>query len=193
MDESTMGTRREGRLSRAESSGTGGLFLLGVLWAVGGLLCIGATGLASLAAVYYVGGLLALAGVLGISFGFRAGGAGITMLGVLSLVVGVLLFIHPGSGMAGLTLLVIGYFLTAGVLRVVTSVADRYEGWGWDLAYGASAILIAIVAARSWPISSFWLLGVLLGAELISRGVTLMAGALTARHAIHALRRGEAP
>lgn len=193
MDEPTMDTRRHGRLSRFESSGTGGLFVLGLLWSIGGVLCIGATGLASLAAVYYVGGLLALAGVLGISFGFRRGSAPVTMMGVLSLVIGVLMFIHPGNGLAGLTLLVIGYFLTAGVLRVVTSLADRYEGWGWDLAYGASAIAIAMVAARSWPISSFWLLGVLVGAELISRGVTLMAAALTARHAIHALRRGEAP
>ncbi len=193
MDERTMEARPHGRLSRSESGATGGVFALGLLWTVAGVLCIGATALASLAAVFYVGGLLVLAGVLGISFGFRGGGGGVTILGVLSLVVGGLLFIHPGPGMAGLTLLVIGYFLTAGAFRIVTSIADRYDGWGWDLAYGASAIAIGMIAARSWPISSFWLLGVLLGAELISRGVTMMAGAVSARHAIRAVRRGEAP
>jgi uncharacterized membrane protein HdeD (DUF308 family) len=192
MDEQTMQTQRRGRLSRLESGVSGGGFLLGLLWTIAGVLCVGATGLASLAAVYYVGAILALSGVLGIAFGFRGGGAGVLILGVLSLVVGALLFIHPGEGMLSLTLLAIGYFMIAGIFRIATSIADRYEGWGWDFAYGASAIAIAIIAARAWPLSTFWLLGMLLGAELIARGVAVMATAITARHAMRALHEGRA-
>ena len=187
MNEQTIETRKSGRLGRPESAVWGGAFLLGLLWTIAGVLCLGATGLASLAAVFYVGALLGAAGLVGIVFGARGGGAGVVML-----VVGVLVFIHPGTGMAGLTLLVIGYFLIEGVFRIVTSIADRYERWGWDFAHGACAVAIAIIAARAWPLSTFWLLGMLLGADLIVRGVAMMAGAITARHAMRALREGHA-
>jgi len=188
MEPKTVETRKQGHLSRSESAGWGGAFLLGILWTVLGVLCVGSTALASLAAVFYVGALLAIAGVLGIGFGFRGGGAGVVLLGVMSLVVGILLFIHPGTGMTALTLLLIGYFLVAGTFRAITSLIDRYEGWGWDFTYGLCAIAIGIIAARAWPISTFWLLGILVGAELITRGLALMAGAVTARHAVRTLR-----
>ncbi len=187
MENQTVEPRSSARLSRPESTAWGGAFLLGLLWTVLGVLCVGATGLASLAAVFYVGAFLALAGLVGIGFGLRGGGAGVVLLAVLSLVVGVLLYIHPGTGMAALTLLLIGYFLVAGSFRVVMSISDRYEGWGWDFGYGLCAVALGIIAARAWPLSTFWLLGMLVGAELIVRGVTMMAGAVTARHALQTL------
>ena len=192
MEEQTFETRRPGRLSRPESAAWGGAFFLGLLWCFLGVLCVAATGLASLAAVYYVGALLALAGLMGIVFAFRGGGAGVVILGVLSLVVGILLFIHPGEGMAALTLLLIGYFLIAGIFRAATSIIDRYDNWGWDFAYGLSAIGIGIIAARAWPLSTFWLLGMLVGAELITRGVAVMAAAVTARRGLRTLREKHA-
>src|SRR5262245_23749806 len=152
MDEQTIDTRRSGRLSRGESAAWGGGFLLGLLWTILGVLCIGATAFASLAAVFYVGAMLAVAGVFGIAFGFRGGGTGIVLLSISSLVVGALLFIHPGQGMSALTFLAIGYFMVVGMFRVITSLADRYEGWGWDFAHGASSIAIALIAARAWPL-----------------------------------------
>jgi uncharacterized membrane protein HdeD (DUF308 family) len=159
-----------------------------VLWTILGVVCVGATAVASLAAVFYVGALLAIAGLLGIAFGFRGGGPGVVLLGVMSLVVGILLYIHPGTGMAALTLLLIGYFLVAGAFRAVTSIMDRYDGWGWDFTYGLCALAIGVIAARAWPLSTFWLLGMLVGAELIVRGVAMIAGAVTARHALRTFR-----
>jgi len=193
MEPQAIETRKQGKLSRSESAGWGGAFLLGILWTVLGVLCVGSTALASLAAVFYVGALLAIAGVLGIGFGFRGGGASVVLLGVMSLVVGILLYIHPGSGMMALTLLLIGYFLVAGTFRAITSLIDRYEGWGWDFTYGLCAIAIGIIAARAWPVSTFWLLGILVGAELITRGLALMAGAVTTRHAARTLRTAGTP
>jgi uncharacterized membrane protein HdeD (DUF308 family) len=192
VEEQSVETRGSSRLSRPESAAWGGAFFLGLLWCILGWLCVAATGLASLAAVFYVGAFLAIAGLLGIVFGFRGGGAGVIILGILSLVVGALLFIHPGEGMAALTLLLIGYFLVAGVFRAVTSIIDRYDNWGWDFLYGVSTIAIGIIAARAWPLSTFWLLGMLAGAELIVRGVTMMAAAVTVRRGLRALRERRA-
>jgi len=65
---------------------------------------------------------------------------------------------------------------------------DRYDGWGWDFTYGLCALAIGVIAARAWPLSTFWLLGMLVGAELIVRGVAMIAGAVTARHALRTFR-----
>jgi uncharacterized membrane protein HdeD (DUF308 family) len=195
MNERTSATRTggsSGKLSAAESGAWGGGFVLGLIWIVLGVLCLGATGVASVAAVLWVGLLLAIAGVTGIVYGFRGGGGGVVLLGVLSLVVGILTAVHPGAGMVGLTVLAIGYFLIEGVFRIITSIADRYEGWGWDFAYGVCAIAIAIIAMRAWPLSSFWLLGILLGVDLIARGVATMAASIAARRVMHAVRQGHA-
>jgi uncharacterized membrane protein HdeD (DUF308 family) len=188
MEENKMATRGLDRLSRSDSAAWGGLFALGVLWSVAGFLCLAATGLASLAAVYYVGALMAMAGLFGIAWGFKGVGAGAVILGILSLVVGVLLFIHPGTGLLSLTLLLIGYFWIAGLFRTVTSLFERYEGWGFDFAYGVCAIAVGAIAARAWPVSSFWLLGVLVGAELVVRGMFMMGTAVSARRVIRGLQ-----
>jgi uncharacterized membrane protein HdeD (DUF308 family) len=180
--------RRPGRLSRPESAAWGGSFFLGLLWTIAGVLCLGATAVASVAAVYWVGALLAIGGVVSIAASFRGAGGSAAVLGILSLVVGVLLFIHPGAGLASLTILLIGFFFIAGLFRVVTSLTDRYQGWGFELISGLCAIAIGVMAVRAWPVSSFWLLGTLIGAELIVRGIFMMAGALSARRVMRGIR-----
>jgi uncharacterized membrane protein HdeD (DUF308 family) len=186
--EEQMDTRRPSRLSRAESATWGGTLLLGVLWTIVGVLCLAATGVASVAAVYYVGVLLAIGGVVSLVASFRGAGGGAAVLGILSLVTGVLLFIYPGAGLVSLTVLLIGYFFIAGLFRVVTSLFDRYQGWGYDLVSGLCAIAVGVIAVRSWPVANFWLLGTLVGAELIIRGVFMMAGAVSARHVMRQIR-----
>jgi uncharacterized membrane protein HdeD (DUF308 family) len=188
MREQQIEARAPGRLSRAERATWGGSFLLGVLWTIAGMLCLGATGFASVAAVFWVGALLAIGGVVSLVAGFRGGSAGAVILGILSLVVGVLTFIHPGAGLMSLTLLLIGYFFIGGLFRVATSLIDRDHGWAFDCISGLCAIAIGVVAARSWPVSSFWLLGTLVGVELLLRGIFMMSAAMSARRVMRQLR-----
>jgi len=183
--------RQVDRLSRHEREAWGGTLLLGALWCIAGVLCLAASGLASVAAVFYVGGLLAITGLMGIIFSVRGAGAGGLVLGVLSLVVGVLLFAHPGNGLAGLTLLLIGYFGITGLYEVITSLSERYQGWGMDFFSGLCSLAICAVAIRSWPGSAFWLLGTLIGAELFIRGAFTMGAAVTARRTLRALRASD--
>ena len=195
MDEQEIRSSDRRRLSRSESAAWGGTVLLGFLWVVVGVLAIGATSVASIAAVFYVGALMVIAGLIGIIFGFRGGrvGGGAAVLGVLSLVVGVMLFIHPEAGLSALTLLLIGYFWIAGLYRVVTSLVDRYENWGWDFLYGICAIILGFIAVRSWPLSRFFLLGTLVGVELILRGVEMMGIGFTGRRALRVLHGSAQP
>jgi uncharacterized membrane protein HdeD (DUF308 family) len=188
MEEQKIEARRPGRLSRSESGAWGGTLAIGVLWTIAGVLCLAATQVASVAAVYWVGALLAIGGLFSLIWAFRGAGGGAAVLGILSLVVGVLLFVYPGAGLASLTVLLIGYFFIAGLFRVVTSLMDRYPGWGFDCVSGVCAIVIGVIAVRSWPVSTFWLLGTLVGAELIVRGIFMMAGAISARRVMRDIR-----
>jgi uncharacterized membrane protein HdeD (DUF308 family) len=48
-----------------------------------------------------------------------------------------------------------------------------FPDWGWVLASGVVGIVLALWLWASIPVTAVWLLGVLLGIELICEGATL--------------------
>jgi uncharacterized membrane protein HdeD (DUF308 family) len=113
---------------------------IGVLMIVGGTFALSAAVLTSIVSVLYLGVILAAVGVLEIvpAFRLRRGGPFLMsfLAGLLALVVGALFLARPFAGMASLTLLVACYLFAGGLFRGITSITDRYRGWGWDLSYG---------------------------------------------------------
>src|SRR5262245_55658837 len=93
---------------------------------------------------------------------------------VLSVIVGVLLIRHRGAGLLVLTLLLLVYFMVEGISKVIFSLTIRpFPNWGWLLASGIVTILIAFYLWASLPVTAIWLLGVLLGIQLICEGAAL--------------------
>jgi uncharacterized membrane protein HdeD (DUF308 family) len=93
---------------------------------------------------------------------------------VLSVIVGVLLIRHRGTGLFALTLLLLVYFMVEGISKVILSLTIRpFPNWGWVLASGIVTILIAFYLWASLPVTAIWLLGVLLGIQLICEGAAL--------------------
>jgi len=93
---------------------------------------------------------------------------------VLSIIVGVLLIRHRGAGLLVLTLLLLVYFMVEGISKVIFSLTIRpFPNWGWVLASGIITILIAFYLWASLPVTAIWLLGVLLGIQLICEGAAL--------------------
>ena len=93
---------------------------------------------------------------------------------VLSVVVGVLFLRHPGEGLLSLTLLLIVFFMVEGISKVIFSLTIRpFPNWGWVFASGIIGILLAFYLWASLPVTAIWLLGVLLGIQLISEGAAL--------------------
>jgi uncharacterized membrane protein HdeD (DUF308 family) len=93
---------------------------------------------------------------------------------VLSVIVGVLLLRHPGEGLLTLTLLLIVFFIVEGISKVIFSLTVRpFPNWGWVLASGIVGILLAFYLWANLPITAVWLLGVLLGIQLICEGTAL--------------------
>lgn len=93
---------------------------------------------------------------------------------VLSVIVGVLLLRHPGEGLLTLALLLIVFFIVEGISKVIFSLTVRpFPNWGWVLASGIVGILLALYLWANLPITAVWLLGVLLGIQLICEGAAL--------------------
>src|SRR5262249_54570719 len=96
----------------------------------------------------------------------------------------VLVLIKPLTSLRAVTILLGAFFFASGLYRGITAIADRYRNWGWDLFYGIVSVFLSIVVLRSWPQSSYWLLGALVGAEIAVRGGGRMAAGLTVRRAL---------
>lgn len=160
-----------------------------------GILALISTGVASLATVLFLGILLMVAGVAEIVLGVRRrrstsrrrarGGFLLPFLnGLLSLVIGFCFLRWPIFGLAAATILLGAYFLASGLFRGLTSLIDRYPHWGWDFFDGVVCLILGIIVIGSFPISAFWVLGFLVGIELIVRGGTLLGASLALRRVL---------
>jgi uncharacterized membrane protein HdeD (DUF308 family) len=104
---------------------------------------------------------------------------------VLSVLVGVLFLRNPGAGLLTLTLLLIVFFMVEGISKVIFSLTIRpFPNWGWVFASGVISILLAFYLWANTPVTAIWLLGVLLGIELICEGAALGRMAWYARKSV---------
>ena len=166
---------------------------LGVLTILCGAVALFSSVLTSIVSAIMIGSVLVTVGVLEIVTAFRIRHAGPTLLysleGLLALVVGALFIYRPLAGMASLTLLIACYMFASGLFRGITAISGRYPGWAWDAAYGLVTVVLGLYVSASWPLSSLWVLGTVVGVEIIVRGSALVAGSWVLRdieHAAHA-------
>jgi uncharacterized membrane protein HdeD (DUF308 family) len=150
----------------------------GGLMMLAGILALVYPAISSVALVLFIGWLLIFSGVF----------QGISLIGArhvphfwlqlisvaLFIVVGALFLRNPGEGLITLTLLLIVFFLIEGISKVIFALTIRpFPNWGWVLASGIVGIVLAFYLWASIPVSAVWLLGILLGIELICEGAAL--------------------
>ena len=152
--------------------------LQGVLMIVAGILALVYPLVASVAMVFLLGWILIISGVL----------QGIGLIGardvphywlqlisvVLAIVIGVLLLNQPESGLLVMTVLLIVFFMVEGISKIIFALTIRpFPNWGWVLASGLVGIVLAVYLWANMPITSEWVLGILLGIMLVSEGAAL--------------------
>jgi uncharacterized membrane protein HdeD (DUF308 family) len=99
------------------------------------------------------------------------------LAGVLYFIAGVFMIENPIAAAATLTLLVAACLLVGGILRIVLSVAERFDGWRWMLLNGVIALLLGVAIWRQWPLSGQWVIGLFVGIEILFSGLSwLMLG-----------------
>ena len=77
-----------------------------------------------------------------------------------------------------LTLMLAGFFVIAGGFRIVTALVEKYPQWGWALVNGIVTLLLGLIIFRAFrqlpeePERVFWIIGLLVGLELLFNGWT---------------------
>jgi uncharacterized membrane protein HdeD (DUF308 family) len=133
-----------------------------------------------------VGALFILGGIAELVYATRAAAFGAGPLaavsGILSLICGLLMVLHPILGLQFLTLLLAGYFLIDGITRIVLAARLRdLPGWGWMLFDGVVTVALAVLIFAEWPISGSWAIGLLVGINLLLTGWAILAAGLAAK------------
>lgn len=97
------------------------------------------------------------------------------ILGVLSVIVGVLFLTHPWHGMIVLTFFLGGFFLVKGVAEITIAMEHRHWiAWGWILISGFLSILIALLLLLALPKTATWAIGLLVGINMLFSGAWLL-------------------
>lgn len=150
----------------------------GVLLVVAGVLALVYPFIASVTVVFLLAWILIASGIL----------QGIGLIGasnvphywlqlisaVLAILIGVILLGSPDSGLLIMTVLLIVYFMVEGIAKVIFALTIRpFPHWGWVLGSGLVGILLALILWANMPLSSDWLLGLMLGILLVCEGAAL--------------------
>jgi len=160
--------------------------LQSVLMILGGILALVFPIVSSVAIVIFLGWLLIFSGILQ-AFSLidvrHVPHFWLQLVSVvLSVLVGILFLRNPEAGLLTLTLLLIVFFMVEGISKIIFSLTIRpFPNWGWVFASGVVGILLAFYLWANTPVTAIWLLGVLLGIELISEGAALGRMAWQAR------------
>jgi uncharacterized membrane protein HdeD (DUF308 family) len=162
--------------------------LLGALLVVCGLAAIifpAITVRTSLLAVMILGIVMMIAGIATIVGAFWAGkwsGFLLHLLcGILYLVAGFLINDAPAASLLAMTTFLAALFIVLGIFRIVAAFMIRIPQWGWSVLNGVITLLAGIVIYRHLPYSALWVIGLLVGLELLFNGWNWIMLALAIR------------
>lgn len=163
--------------------------VLSVLMIAAGALAIGLPQVAGIAITAVVAWLLLFSGALHLAFAWRAGTAGHViweiLLGIAYGVIGFYLLARPVVGLASLTLAVAIYLFVEGVLESVLSFQLRpAPGAGWLLVDGVITLVLAAMIWSTWPSSTAWVVGTLVGVSMFFSGIARLMLSLAVRRLV---------
>ncbi|HEV2223985.1 MAG TPA: DUF308 domain-containing protein [Candidatus Acidoferrales bacterium] len=162
---------------------------LSILMIVAGLLAIVVPLAGGIAVNLVVAWLLIFSGVAHLVFAFHTRGAGGVvwelLLGILYIFIGGYLLLHPLAGLVSLTLALAFYLFAEGILELVLSWRLRVmPGSGWLIFDGIVTLILAVLIWRTWPSSSEWAIGTLVGISMLFSGISRLMLSLAARRVV---------
>ncbi len=162
------------------------LLLYGVLLALCGTVAIIVPALTFVAALIVLGVALMVGGVATIVMSFWAGkwsGMLVQLLvGVLYIVAAFTIFDTPVKATKVLILFVVGYFIVVGAYRILAALMIKFPNWGWALLNGIVTLLLGMIIYRHFhDYEAVWILGLLIGLEMLFNGWTWIMLSLAVR------------
>jgi uncharacterized membrane protein HdeD (DUF308 family) len=159
--------------------------LLGIVLLLSGIVVIGYPLVSSVGAVMVLGVVLIISGIFTIVGAFWAGKWSALMLqllvGILYVMAGLAIRDAPVESTALLTMFVAAFFIVVGLFRVIVSLVERFPQWGWALLNGIVTLMAGVIIYDTYPVSALWVIGLLVGLELIFNGWTWIMLSLVIR------------
>lgn len=163
--------------------------IYGILLVVLGILAIIAPGLATIAATTLLGWLLLVSGVFGLIAVFSAGAAAPgfwwnLLSSVLFVLAAMALLWNPVAGALTLTIILAAYLIATGITKIALAIGYRRSiprAWIWMLLSAAVDILLGALIISGFPGDALWILGLMIGINLLFTGSAVVAAAVYCR------------
>jgi uncharacterized membrane protein HdeD (DUF308 family) len=166
-------------LQRNIQENWGKILFLGGFYLLLGFMAITFAGITTFASIAFLGLCLAIVGVAEIYFAVQTRKEGRVwyhgLFGLLAIVCGAFMFIAPVPNAIILTWTAAIFLLVRAVVQMAGSATERYPRWGWSFVDGLIAALFAGTILYLWPLSSFWLIGLLVGVSLMFHGAEFIS------------------
>jgi uncharacterized membrane protein HdeD (DUF308 family) len=104
------------------------------------------------------------------------------LVGLVYLAAGFVVTDHPVISTVMMTLFISVSFIVLGAFRAIGALLVRFPQWGWSLLNGVITLLVGIVIYRHLPEDALWVIGLLVGLEMLFNGWTWIMLALAVRH-----------
>ena len=158
---------------------------LGIVAVVAGLVALAITEFATLVSVVTIGVLVAVVGLVEIVLGFRARGWGQALYweisGLFYVAAGIFAWSEPVQASVVLTLLLGAGLLATGIVRAVAGFRHHDKMRGPLILSGVVTGLLGLFIVSGWPANGLFVIGLLLGIELVFTGINWIFFALRLR------------
>ena len=159
---------------------------LSALMILAGVLAIVLPPVAGIVATVFFGWLVVFSGLAHLIFAWHTRSTGALLwellIGIAYILVGGYLLLSPVAGMLSLTLGLAIYLFAESILEFSMWFRVRgIPGTGWLIVDGFITLVLAVLIWRSWPLSAAWVLGTLLGINMLFSGFARLMISLAAR------------
>jgi uncharacterized membrane protein HdeD (DUF308 family) len=164
---------------------------LSVLLIVAGFFAMLIPFISGVAITLFFGWAMIISGVTHFIFAFKTHTKGgliwELLIGAVYLFTGVYLILHPLDALLALTLILACYLFFEAIVEFIQFFQLRpRHGASWLIVDGVITLILAIMIWRSWPASSIWVIGTLVGISMIFSGFSRLMLSLAAKRALAA-------
>jgi uncharacterized membrane protein HdeD (DUF308 family) len=165
---------------------------LSVLLILAGVLAIIVPQASGIAVTILVSWLLVFCGGVHLAYAWQTRHSGGLwwglLIGVIYIIAGGYILLHPMAGLASLTLVLAAYLLMASILEFILAFQLRpLTGSGWLVLDGIITLILGVMIGWTWPSNAPWVIGTLVGISMIFSGFTRLMLSLAVRRMAHAL------
>jgi uncharacterized membrane protein HdeD (DUF308 family) len=131
----------------------------------------------SFGVVVVISWLMMISGVVQFVHAFRCAGVGHTLwktaVAIIYFGTGLYFRLNLGLGIAALTFGLIAFFVSQGLIDIFGYLRTRKNGVSsWLLLDGVFTLVLGLMIWRHWPSRSLWVIGLLVGINMIMTGTT---------------------